>query len=150
MSLVEGEANVAFLKKRFKALSAHPLFEGMTFSDDPEQLKEWIPLVMEGRTSNEPIAATKSDAGTDVNFGALTRILFDHLERQDVEINYKHAVQDIQRTPEGNWEVKVHDIEHNRIEYHTAKFIFIGAGGGSLPLLQKPAFRSPNILEGFR
>ena len=75
MSLVEGEANVAFLKKRFKALSAHPLFEGMTFSDDPEQLKEWIPLVMEGRTSNEPIAATKSDAGTDVNFGALTRIL---------------------------------------------------------------------------
>lgn len=149
MSLVEGEENVAFLKKRFKALSAHPLFEGMAFSDDPGQLKEWIPLVMEGRKSNEPVAATKSDAGTDVNFGALTRMLFDHLQRQNVEINYKHAVEDIKRTPEGNWEVKVHDIEHNRIEYHTAKFIFIGAGGGSLPLLQKTGIPESKHIGGF-
>lgn len=149
MSFVEGEENVAFLKKRFKALSAHPLFEGMAFSDDPGQLKEWIPLVMEGRKSNEPVAATKSDAGTDVNFGALTRMLFDHLQRQNVEINYKHAVQDIKRTPEGNWEVKVHDIEHNRIEYHTAKFIFIGAGGGSLPLLQKTGIPESKHIGGF-
>ena len=70
----------------------------MEFSDDPEKLKEWIPLIMEGRTSDEPIAATKIDSGTDVNFGALTRMLFDHLKNENVEINYKHSVEDIKRT----------------------------------------------------
>src|SRR5699024_7693400 len=82
MSLVQGEENVQFLKKRFEVLSQNPLFQGMEFSDDPKKLSEWIPLIMDGRTSNEPIAATKNDAGTDVNFGALTRILFDQLEDQ--------------------------------------------------------------------
>ncbi len=93
MSLVQGEENVTFLKKRFEALSNNPLFQGMEFSDDPEKLKEWIPLIMEDRTSNEPIAATKIDSGTDVNFGALTRMLFDHLKSKNVEINYKHSVE---------------------------------------------------------
>ena len=65
MSLVEGEKNVTFLKNRFKALSGVPLFQGMEYSEDPETLKEWLPLVMEGRTSTEPIAATKIDSGTD-------------------------------------------------------------------------------------
>src|SRR4051794_14703982 len=92
MSLVQGEKNVTFLKKRFEALYNNPLFQGMEFSEDPEKLKEWIPLVMEGRTSNEPIAATKIDSGTDVNFGALTRMLFEHLESKNVEINYNHSV----------------------------------------------------------
>src|SRR3954453_18916973 len=95
MSLVQGESNVTFLKKRFEALSSNPLFQGMEFSDDPEKLKEWIPLIMEGRTTNEPIAATKIDSGTDVNFGALTRLVFDHLKNNDVNINYKHSVDGI-------------------------------------------------------
>lgn len=82
MSMVLGEENVNFLKKRFEAMSANPLFQGMEFSDDPEKLMEWIPLIMEGRKWNEPIAATKADLGTDVNFGALTRMLFEHLEKK--------------------------------------------------------------------
>ncbi|WP_421382380.1 malate:quinone oxidoreductase [Bacillus salacetis] len=149
MSMVQGESNVNFLKKRFKALSDNPLFEGMEFSDDPEKLKEWIPLIMNGRTSDEPIAATKIDSGTDVNFGALTRMLFDHLRNQNVEINYKHSVEDIKRTNDGSWEVKVHNIENNRMEYHTAKFIFIGGGGGSLPLLQKTGIPESKRIGGF-
>src|SRR5699024_8469823 len=68
MSLVHGEDNVKFLKKRFEALSEIPLFQGMDFSDDPEKLKEWIPLIMQDRAVNQPIAATKIDSGTDVNF----------------------------------------------------------------------------------
>ena len=100
----------------------------MEYSEDPDQLKEWIPLIMEGRTSNEPLAATKIDSGTDINFGALTRMLFDHLKSKDVEMNYKHSVKDIKRTQDGSWKVKVHDIEHGKTEYHTAKFIFIGGG----------------------
>ncbi|GMA52255.1 putative malate:quinone oxidoreductase [Alicyclobacillus contaminans] len=149
MSLVQGEKNVAYLKKRFEALSNIPLFQGMEFSDDPKKLEEWIPLIMEGRTSNEPIAATKIDSGTDVNFGALTRMLFDHLKSKNVEINYKHSVEDIKRTSDGSWQVKVHDIDSGKIEYHTAKFVFIGAGGGSLPLLQKTGIPESKHIGGF-
>lgn len=149
MSLVLGEQNVSFLKKRFKALSNNPLFQGMEFSDDPEKLKEWIPLIMEGRTSNEPIAATKIDSGTDVNFGALTRMLFDHLKTQNVEIKYNHQVDDIKRTSDGLWELKVWNMATGNIERHTAKFVFIGGGGGSLPLLQKTGIPESKHIGGF-
>ncbi|KQL21675.1 malate:quinone oxidoreductase [Cytobacillus solani] len=149
MSLVQGEENVSYLKKRLEALSNNPLFQGMEFSDDPETLKKWIPLIMEGRTSNEPIAATKIDSGTDVNFGALTRMLFDHLTRNSVEINYKHSVEDIKRTNDGLWEVKVRDIDGGKTESHTAKFVFIGGGGGSLPLLQKTGIPESKHIGGF-
>ncbi|MGE6555297.1 malate:quinone oxidoreductase [Exiguobacterium artemiae] len=148
MSMVEGAENVTFLKKRLEALSANPLFKGMEFSEDPEQLKQWIPLIMEGRTSPEPIAATKIDSGTDVNFGALTRILFDHLKQLDVEINYGHSVEDLKRV-DGGWEIKVKNERDNRIEHHTAKFVFIGGGGGSLPLLQKTGIPESKQIGGF-
>ncbi|MFC7786538.1 malate:quinone oxidoreductase [Rossellomorea sp. GCM10028870] len=149
MSMVQGEKNVAFLKKRLEALSSNPLFQGMEFSDDPVKLKEWIPLIMEGRTSNEPIAATKIDSGTDVNFGALTRMMFDHLKSKNVEMNYKHSVKDLKRTSDGSWEVKVHNIDSGKIEHHMAKFVFIGGGGGSLPLLQKTGIPESKHIGGF-
>src|SRR5699024_5403093 len=100
------------------------------------KLEEWIPLVMKDRTADEPIAATKIDGGTDVNFGALTSKLLENLQDQDVNIHYQNTVEDIKQTPEGTWEVKVRNFAEGTIEYHTAKFVFIGAGGGALPLLQ--------------
>lgn len=148
MSLVQGKENVEFLKKRFEALSNNPLFQGMEFSDDPETLKEWIPLIMDGRTSKEPIAATKIDTGTDVNFGALTRMLFDHLESKNVHIKFKHKVNDIKRTADGAWELKVRN-DRGIVERHTAKFVFIGAGGGSLHLLQKTGIPESKHIGGF-
>ncbi len=149
MSLVQGDKNVAFLKKRFEALSNNPLFQGMEFSDDPDKLAEWIPLIMEGRTSDEPIAATKIDSGTDVNFGALTRMLFDHLQSKGVQVHYKHSVKNIKRSSEGGWQVKVQNIDSGTTEYHTAKFVFIGGGGGSLPLLQKTGIPESKHIGGF-
>jgi malate dehydrogenase (quinone) len=149
MSFVQGEENVAFLKKRFEALLNNPLFQGMEFSDDPEKLMEWIPLIMEGRTLNKPIAATKIDSGTDVNFGVLTRMLFDHLKNQNVKIKYNHQVDDIKRTSEGSWELKVRNIENGKIERHAANFVFIGGGGGSLPLLQKTGIPESKHIGGF-
>ncbi|MBM7645500.1 malate dehydrogenase (quinone) [Scopulibacillus daqui] len=148
MSLVQGETNVAFLKKRFEALSKNPLFQGMEFSDNPKKLKEWLPLIMEGRTSKEPIAATKIDSGTDVNFGALTRMLFDHLKSKNVDIKFKHRVDDIKRTEDGSWELKVRN-DSGDTEYHSAKFVFIGAGGGSLLLLQKTGIPESKHIGGF-
>jgi len=149
MSLVHGEQNVSFLKKRFEALSKNPLFEGMEFSDDPGKLKEWIPVIMDGRTSDEPIAATKIESGTDVNFGALTRSLFTHLENQNVTIHYKHSVKNMKRTSDGSREVKVKDIESGTVKRHTAKFVFLGAGGGSLHLLQKSGIPEGKGIGGF-
>ncbi|NHM33966.1 malate:quinone oxidoreductase [Neobacillus terrae] len=149
MSLVQGEKDVSFLKKRFKVLSENPLFQGMEYSEDHDKLLEWIPLIMEGRKLNEPIAATKIDSGTDVNFGALTRMLFEHLKSQNVKVNYKHSVENIKRTSDGLWEVKVNDIESGKTEYHTAKFVFIGGGGGSLNLLQKTGIPESKHIGGF-
>lgn len=149
MSLVQGDDNVTFLKKRFKALSNNPLFEGMEYSDDPKTLVEWLPLIMQDRPSDEAIAATKMDTGTDVNFGALTRMLFEHLQSKNVEINYKHSVEDVKRTSDGKWEVRVHDMENDKLEFHTSKFVFIGGGGGSLHLLQKSGIPEGRHIGGF-
>ena len=149
MSLVQGEQNVTFLRNRFDALSNNPMFQGMEFSDDPKKLKEWIPLIMEGRTSKEPIAATRIESGTDVNFGALSRMLFAHLESKNVDIKYKHQVDDIKRTSDGSWELKVRNVDSGTVERHTAKFVFIGGGGGSLPLLQKTGIPESKHIGGF-
>ena len=149
MSLVQGGQNVTFLKNRFEAMSNNPLFQGMEFSDDPEKLIEWIPLIMEGRNMNEPIAATKVDSGTDVNFGALTRMLFDHLESKHVDIKYNQIVSDIKRTSDGLWELKVRNLFSGTVTRHTAKFVFIGGGGGSLHLLQKSGIPEGKHIGGF-
>ncbi|MDF2903471.1 MAG: malate:quinone oxidoreductase [Bacillus sp. (in: firmicutes)] len=149
MSMVQGEQNVEFLKKRFETLSNNPLFKGMEFSDNPEKLMEWIPLIMQDRSTNEPIAATKIDSGTDVNFGALTRMMFDHLKNNNVDVQYKHSVDNIKRTSDGSWEVKVRNVDDGSVERHTAKFVFIGCGGGSLHLLQKSGIPEGKHIGGF-
>jgi malate dehydrogenase (quinone) len=149
MSLVQGEQNISFLKRRFEALTKNPLFQGMEFSEDPEKLMEWIPLIMEGRKWNEPIAATKIDTGTDVNFGALTRMLFNHLENKNVDVKYNHSVTDLKRNSEGLWELKVQNQFSGNVKRHTAKFVFIGGGGGSLHLLQKSGIPEGKNIGGF-
>jgi malate dehydrogenase (quinone) len=149
MSLVQGEQNVNFLKKRFETMVNNPLFKGMEFSDDPKKLREWVPLIMQDRTLNEPIAATRIESGTDVNFGALTRKLFDYLKSKHVDIRYRHHVDDIKRTSDGSWELKVRNLDSGAVERHIAKFVFIGAGGGSLHLLQKSGIPEGKGIGGF-
>ena len=149
MSMVIGEQDIKFLEKRFEALSNNPLFQGMEFSKDPEKLKQWIPLIMQERALNEPIAATKMASGTDVNFGALTRILFDHLKSKDVQVKYRHSVDHIKRASDGLWELKVRNVKSGLIENHKAKFVFIGGGGGSLHLLQKSGIPEGKHIGGF-
>src|SRR5699024_11184939 len=107
ISFVHGHENVAFLEKRFKAMSEHPLFKEMMFSNDVETIKEWIPLMMEGRHAGAPVAATKISSGTDVNFGEVTRKMIHALENQkNIDIHYNHQVDDIKRMVNGKWEVK--------------------------------------------
>lgn len=150
ISFVSGENHVDFLRKRFNTLSTLPMFEAMIYSEDPKQISEWVPLMMEGRTSEEPIAATKIDSGTDVNFGELTCKMVTSLEKKDyISIQYQSTVTDIKRVEDGKWEVKVRNLADDTIEYHTADFVFIGAGGGAIPLLQKTKIPESKHIGGF-
>ncbi len=150
ISFVWGEANVAFLKKRFDALTKHPLFAAMHLSEDPNELLAWMPLIMQGRDSHQPIAATKMDIGTDVNFGTLTRVLFTHLMNlPNVELHLMHEVRDLEKQENGQWKVMVRDlVGDEKIEIDT-DFVFIGAGGGTLPLLEKSDIEEGNGYGGF-
>ncbi|WP_138494443.1 malate:quinone oxidoreductase [Paenibacillus pinistramenti] len=149
MSFVQGDKDVAFLRKRFEALSDHPLFQGMEFSNNPEKLAEWIPLMMKDRALNQQIAATRIESGTDVNFGALTRILFSHLKNKNVDIKFNHHVKDMKRTRDGLWELKVRNLDTGAVQRRQAKFVFIGGGGGSLHLLQKSGIPEGKGIGGF-
>lgn len=149
MSLVNGADDVNFLEKRWKALIQHPLFEGMQFSKEKEQLKKWIPLIMENRDSSEEIAATKMDAGTDVNYGALTRLLVRNLLIENkVELHLAHEVKKLKQK-DGKWRIKSKNLTTGeKIKIH-ADFVFIGAGGGAIQLLDKSGIPEGEGYGGF-
>jgi malate dehydrogenase (quinone) len=148
-SFVWGEANVTYLRKRWEALQASPLFRQMEFSTDRQQLRDWVPLVMENRTASEPVAATRMDLGTDVNFGSLTRCLFDCLQKRGgVNIHFDHDVLDLDRE-QGGWRVRVKDNAGGGRRTVKAPFVFIGAGGGSLPLLLRSGIPEGKGYGGF-
>ena len=147
MSFIEGKKNVDFLRKRYAVLSQNPLFEGMEYTEDPEKMKEWVPLMMEGRTGNDPMAATRIENGTDVNFGALTTKLIDNLVKKGVTVHYNTTVKDVSRNSDGQWDIKMRSGHHT--ETVTARFVFLGAGGGSLPLLQKSGITEGKGIGGF-
>lgn len=144
MSFVWGEKNVDYLKKRFEALQKNPIFKEMVFSTDFAQLKEWMPLVMEGRDASGKFAATSMAIGTDVNFGELTRSMFNYLGKLDgVTIHFNHEVKKLKQREDKSWRIKITDLATGQIRKVYTKFVFIGAGGGSLPLLEKA-----NVAEG--
>lgn len=149
MSFVQGADNVEYLKKRFEALQQFQLFQGMEFSADKEVLKKWIPLMMEGRSASEPVAATHMELGTDVNFGALTRMLVKNLESLGVEVHTNCEVSDITQLDNGKWRVAVDDLTTAVTTPYRTDFVFIGAGGGSLNLLQKSGIPEGKIFGGF-
>ncbi|RKS13782.1 malate:quinone oxidoreductase [Flavobacterium sp. 120] len=144
LSFVWGEKNVEYLKTRFEALHSNPLFKQMVFSTDFTQLKEWMPLVMEGRNESEKVAATSMAIGTDVNFGELTRNIFSYLTKLDgVTMYFNHEVQKLRQREDKSWRIKITDLATGQKRKAYTKFVFIGAGGGSLPLLEKA-----NVPEG--
>jgi malate dehydrogenase (quinone) len=150
MSAVFGADDVQFLKTRFKAMTKETLFKGMEYTEDTALLNEWVPLMMEGREGTEPIAATKMDIGTDVNFGALTRDLISHLAtKKNINISVNQEVKDIDREDDGRWEVEVKDLKTGDKREIKAKFVFIGAGGHSLLLLEKSGIPEANGYGGF-
>jgi malate dehydrogenase (quinone) len=153
MSFVRGVDNRNFLRKRYAALSSHPLYYGMEYSEDKKQIEEWIPLVMEGRDSDDVVTATRMATGTDVDYGALTKDLLDSLQGKDgVSIHFFSRVQNLERNENWHrdgWRVQIRDEKTGEHRYVQAKFVFIGAGGGSLRLLQKSGIPEGRGYAGF-
>ncbi len=150
MSFVWGEKNVNYLRKRYDALQKCNLFSDMQYTEDAKVIDKWAPLIMDGRKKDEKIAATKMDLGTDVNFGSLTRDMFNHLKDQpNVNLYFNHEIRDLAKNKDGNWVVKVKDLATKEKRKRVAKFIFIGAGGGSLPLLEKSGIPEGKGFGGF-
>lgn len=150
MSFVQGEENATYLKKRFHALIQYELFKDMQYSEDPAQLTRWIPLVMEGRDPLVKVAATRMNTGTDVNFGALTRKLFRYLfDFPSVKLHLAHEVSDLSQDASGLWNIKVKNLTTDKKRTITTPFVFIGAGGGSLPLLEKSDIPESKGYGGF-
>ncbi|WP_226163353.1 malate dehydrogenase (quinone) [Hymenobacter terricola] len=150
MSFVWGAGNVEYLRKRHAALLHSPLFQGMEFSTDPTQIAAWIPLVMDGRDPATPVAATYMPIGTDVNFGSLTRSLSDYLKAlPGVDFHLGHEVESFRRKDDGIWRLKIRNLATDETLIARARFVFIGAGGGSLPLLEKSGIPEANGFGGF-
>ncbi len=149
-SLVWGEAHTRFLRARHQQLSAHPMFADMLHSEDPAQLTEWMPLAMQGRTLDQPLAATHVARGTDVDFGRLTRFLFAGLTRsQQFHLHLRHDVRALRREPDGRWRITSVDLESGATREVIARFVFLGAGGGALPLLRKSGIPEGRSYGGF-
>jgi len=157
MSFVWGKDNVEYLCKRHDAMVQHPLFEGMLFSTDRQQLEDWIPLMMEGRSPEEEVAVTRMEIGTDLNFGSLTRQLFDHLTAQPgVQLFTSHEIRDIDREEADdnslghpNWKLRIKNLVTGEKIRISTPFVFIGAGGGALPLLEKADIPEAEGFGGF-
>jgi malate dehydrogenase (quinone) len=149
LSFVSGAEDRTYLRQRFKALSAHPLYRGLEYSEATRQLQEWIPLVMEGRDPREAVAATRMVSGTDVDFGALTHLLLDSLSGADgFTTHFSSRAQDLTRDGQ-RWSVRTRDEKSGQHRDRRARFVFIGAGGGSLPLLQRADIPEARGYAGF-
>jgi malate dehydrogenase (quinone) len=137
MTFVRGEKNVSFLKTRYEALSKQTLFADMEYSEDSRVINKWAPLLMEKRlTADAPFAATRVTGGTDVDFGALTHQLFDHLKSSGVQVLPNHEVRSLKKQKDGTWLVKNRQTVGRTPSQVKARFVFVGAGGWALKLLQ--------------
>jgi malate dehydrogenase (quinone) len=150
LSFVTGATDVDYLRKRFELLSQSHLFAGMKYSEDPAELAKWIPLMMNARAPGHRVAATWSSLGTDVDFGALTRAMVKHLVAQPgVKMFLDHHVHALEQDSDGRWLVHVEDEAIDAHRDVRARFVFIGAGGGALELLEESGIAEGEGYGGF-
>ncbi len=150
LSLVWGEANIKFLETRYNAMRRSPLFSEMEFTQDAAMIREWAPLVMDGRSAGQSLAATRMADGTDVNFGTLTRAIFRHLgSLPGVTIHYDMEALDLDPDGKGGWEVSVKSLLSDQVHHTNTRFVFIGAGGATLHLLKRAEIEERKGYGGF-
>ncbi|BBV64461.1 malate dehydrogenase (quinone) [Kluyvera ascorbata] len=150
MSFVWGDKNVDYLGKRYDALQKTTLFQGMKFSTDHQQIAQWAPLVMAGRDPQQKVAATWTPVGTDVNYGEITRQLIGSLQKNNhFTLQTSSEVTEFKRNGDNSWHVTIEDVNSGKQHAIDAKYVFIGAGGGALKLLQKTGIPEADNYAGF-
>ncbi|MDW8552729.1 MULTISPECIES: L-lactate dehydrogenase (quinone) [Staphylococcus] len=150
ISFVRGKNNVKFLKDRYEAMKNFPMFDNIEYTEDIEEMRKWIPLMMQGHSASDIMAASKINEGTDVNFGELTRKMAANLEKDPhVEVQYHHEVLDFNQRNDGKWEVHIRNVNTGGTQTQLADYVFIGAGGAAIPLLQKTGIPESKHLGGF-
>ena len=148
VSFAQGMDQVDYLKARYEALKDHPLFPNMQYSDSDEKFVEFLPLMARGRDFNNPVAISWFDEGTDINYGALTRQYLDAVTAQGVEVRYGNEVKNINRDG-SKWKITTKNLHTGDTSVVTANFVFVGAGGMALPLLQKSGIPEIKGYGGF-
>lgn len=149
-SWVTGAENTAYLEKRYLAMKEHFMFDTISFTKDIEVMKKWFPLIMHERTEDEKMAASRIERGTEMNYGNLTKELFRILKEDfKTDIQCNEEVLDIDPDKDVEWSVITRNTETKKLQHLDAKHVFIGAGGGSLLLLQKVEIDEKEGYGGF-
>lgn len=150
MSVVWGQENIEFLTERYAQMSQNPLYVGMQFTEDRATIAEWMPLVMAGRDDNTPVAATRMDLGTEVDWGTLTRQLGEHLASQpNVTLTTSTEVRGLERNDDNTWRITVANIDSGETSVVNSRYVFNGAGGAALLLLQESGIPEAKQYAGF-
>jgi len=151
MSLVFGD-DVEFLKKRREAMSKNPLFSGTEFTTDVQKLTERFPLMMKWRDTDQAVAGTRNELWTDVNFGQLTRDMFDYLnEDPHVHIHLHQEIIDLHQKDKNHRELTIKDYAWagNNTRKMSAWFVFLWSGWMAIPLLAKSWIEGGKKYWGF-
>lgn len=149
VSFVHGSDAVDYLRRRRETLVRNPLFASMEFIDDPDEFSRRLPLMAAGRDFSDPVALNWTQAGTDVDFGALSKQLLGFCTERDVATLFGHEVRDLRKESDGSWTVKIVNRRTGEKRSLHSKFVFVGAGGGALPLLQKAGMKEARGFGGF-
>jgi malate dehydrogenase (quinone) len=149
VSFVHGADNVGYLKRRYQALVGNPLFASMEFIDDEDEFTRRLPFMAEGRDFSEPVGLNWTQAATDVDFGSLSRQLIGFTAQRGMNTLFGHEVRNLGKESDGSWTVSVTNRRTGTRRKINAKFVFVGAGGGALPLLQKSGIPEAKGFGGF-
>ena len=149
VSFVHGAENVKYLRRRYDALSPNPLFSSMEYIDDEAEFSRRLPLMAEQRDFSDPVALNWTEQGTDVDFGSLSRQLIGYVAQRGMTTRFGHEVRDLRKESDGSWTLKVANLRTGRTSKMHAKFVFVGAGGGALNLLQKAGMKEAKGFGGF-
>ncbi len=137
------------MRKRIAVLRNEPLFEGMEYTEARAVIEHWAPLLMDERHDDVPVAATRITSGTDIDYGALTHQLFAYLTKKGVKLRTETTVTGLRRLRNRRWRVSLRDSVGNTPRTIDAKFVFVGAGGGALALLQDAGIKEIKGFGGF-
>ncbi|MCU4391651.1 malate dehydrogenase (quinone) [Acinetobacter courvalinii] len=142
--------NVNFMEKRYAAMVQNPLFAGMKMSEDKAEIQQWAPLVMDGRDPQQKVAATRMDVGSDVNYGAITKQLISNLEKSpNFKLSTSTEVTGISKNDDNTWSVAFKNVKSGKVDHVKTRFVFIGAGGAAIKLLQMTGLPEAQQYAGF-